>query len=739
MTVQKNSEIVDNTVGKTGVSRRGFVTGAAGLSFAFTMAPWISDKSGAVLAASGRAPVNAWVTIGGDNSITLMSPAVEMGQGVMTSLPMIIAEELDADWSKVRIEQSPPNHKIYGNPGFGGFLITVASRSTKGYWDKLRLVGAQARRVLLDAAAARWGVPVSELTTGPSVVMHAKSGRKMSYGEIASFAEMPKSPPVVTKADLKKTSEFRILGQNIPRVDVPSKVTGEAQFGMDVQVPGMLYAAVLRAPAEGNGPATVKDDAARKVAGVTDIVKLPYGVAVIGKTVEATRAGKEALQVGWSKPKDASYDSGKAMTGFGKIAEDGARMGIPYVKKGDAVAANKAAARTVARDFAADYTYHAQMEPMNATAWIHDGIVEVWAGSQAQSGSTLAAAKAAKMKPQQVRYHQQLLGGGFGRRAQTEYVTDAVLLAKATGRPVKVIWSREDDVQFGKLRPQVAQRIEAGIDAGGRITGWRHRVVGESVLAYTSPGRLKKAGGKDALTMAGVEHVYGIPNQLAEHVVEGAATRLAAWRAIGAGYTVFAVEAFIDDLARDLGKDAVALRMELLSGNARAQNVIREVVAMSDYKKKRNGTALGLSFGEVVGTFTAAVAEVSLDGKTGKIRVHNYWNSVDPGIALQPQNIEAQAESNIIYGIGQCLKERITIESGVVQQSNFHDYEVMRMGDVPEIFTKVISSDNRPTGIGEYALPLTGGAVSNAVMALTGKRLNHMPFTPERVLAALKA
>jgi isoquinoline 1-oxidoreductase subunit beta len=739
MTIQKKTEIVEEAVSKSGVSRRGFVAGGAGLTFAFTMAPWISDKSGAVLAASGKTSVNAWVTIGVDNSITLMSPAVEMGQGIMTSLPMVIAEELDADWANVRIEQSPPNHKIYGNPGFGGFLVTVASRSVKGYWDKLRLVGAQARRVLLDAAAAKWSVPVSELTTGPSVVMHAKSGRKMTYGEIAAFAKMPATPPKVTKADLKKTAEYRILGQDIPRVDVPSKVTGEAQFGMDVQVPGMVYAAVVRAPAEGNKPASVDEAAARKVNGVTDIVKLPYGVAVIGKTVEATRAGKEALQVTWSKPKDASYDSAKAIAGFGEIAKDGTKMGIPFVKKGDAVAANKAATKTVSRDYAADYTYHAQMEPMNATAWIHDGIVEVWAGSQTQSRATLAAFKAAKMKPQQVRYHQQFLGGGFGRRAQTEYVTDAVLLSKATGRPVKVIWSREDDVQFGKLRPQVAQRIEAGIDAKGKITGWRHRVVGESVLAYTSPGRLKKSKGKDVLTMAGVNHGYGIPNQLAEHVVEGAATRLAAWRAIGAGYTIFAIEAFIDDLARDLGKDAIALRMELLSGNARAQNVIREVMAMSNYKKKRKGTALGLSFGEVVGTFTAAVAEVSVDSKSGKISVHNYWNSVDPGIALQPQNIEAQAESNIIYGLGQCLKERITIEGGVVQQSNFHDYEVMRIADVPEIFTKVISTDNRPTGIGEYALPLTGGAVSNAIMALTGKRLSHMPFTPERVLAALKA
>jgi isoquinoline 1-oxidoreductase beta subunit len=343
------------------------------------------------------------------------------------------------------------------------------------------------------------------------------------------------------------------------------------------------------------------------------------------------------------------------------------------------------------------------------------------------------------VKPNRVRFHMQYLGGGFGRRAQVEYVVDAVLLSKAVGKPVKVIWSREDDVRFGKLRPMTAHRIEAGLDAEGRLVGWHHRVVGESVLAYTSPDRLKKAKGKDTLTMAGAEVGYGIPNSLAEHVVDGGAARLAAWRAIGAGYTKFAIEAFIDDLARELGKDAVALRLELLEKLPRARKVIEEVVAMSDYRRKRDGTALGFAYAEVVNSYAAAVAEVSVDRGTGKIRVHNFWNAVDPGIAVQPQNIVAQAESNIVYGLGQCLKERITLDGGVIQQSNFHDYEVMRMADVPEIHTKVISTDNRPTGIGEFALPLTGGAVSNAVMALTGKRLSHMPFTPERVQAVLKA
>ncbi|MPY69273.1 MAG: molybdopterin-dependent oxidoreductase [Alphaproteobacteria bacterium] len=723
----------------TGVSRRGFMLGTAGLTFAVSVGGWMTARSAEVAAASGRMEATAWVTVGVDNSITIMQPAAEMGQGVMTSLPMIVAEELDADWSKVSVAFAPPNHKVYGNPGFGGFLVTVASRSTTGYWDTLRMAGAQARRVLLDAVAHKWDVPVAELTTGPSVVMHRKSGRKISYGEIARFASPPKELPKLTEADLKKPSEFRIIGQDIPRVDIPAKVNGSASFGMDVQVPGMLYASILRAPAEGNAPAKVDDAGALKVNGVRQVVKLPYGVAVLGDTVEATRTGRDALEVGWSAAKDAVFNSEKAVADYVAKARDVSQKGVAFHAEGDAPAANAAAARRVVREYFADYTYHAQMEPMNATAWVKDDVVEVWAGSQTQSFSALAAAKAAGVKPGQVRFHMQYLGGGFGRRAQVEYVVDAVLLSKAVGKPVKVIWSREDDVQFGKLRPMTAHRIEAGLDADGRLVGWHHRVVGESVLAYTSPDRLKKAKGKDTLTMAGAEVGYGIPNSLAEHIVDGGAARLAAWRAIGAGYTKFAIEAFIDDLAREVGKDAIALRLELLEKLPRARKVIEEVVAMSDYRRKRDGTALGFAYAEVVHSYAAAVAEVSVDRGTGKIRVHNFWNAVDPGIAVQPQNIVAQAESNIVYGLGQCLKERITLDGGVIQQSNFHDYEVMRMADVPEIHTKVISTDNRPTGIGEFALPLTGGAVSNAVMALTGKRLSHMPFTPERVQVALKA
>jgi isoquinoline 1-oxidoreductase beta subunit len=723
----------------TGVSRRGFMKGSAGLTFAVSVGGWMTGRSAGVAAASGRMNATAWVTIGVDNSITILQPAAEMGQGVMTSLPMILAEELDADWSKVKVEFAPNNPKVYGNPKLGGLQYTVASRSTIGFWDKLRLAGAESRRVLLDAVADKWGVPVAELTTGPSLVIHAKSGRKITYGEIASFAKPPAQMPKVTEADLKKPSQYRIIGKDIPRVDVPAKSDGTAMYGMDVQVPGMVYATIVRAPAEGNKPAKVDDAATLKVKGVEKVVKLPYGVAVIGRTVEATRKGRDALKIDWSAAPNAAFNSEKAVDGYMAKARDDKQSGIAFHAKGDAKAANAGAAKRKVAEYFADYTYHAQMEPMNATASVRPDGVELWVGTQTSSISAFAAAKAAGVKPNQVKVHLQYLGGGFGRRAQVEYVVDAVLLSKAVGKPVKVIWSREDDVQFGKLRPMTAHRIEAGIDAAGRIVGWHHRVVGESVLAYTSPGRLKKAKGKDVLTMAGSEVGYEVPNSLAEHVVEGKGQRLAAWRAIGAGYTKFAIEAFIDDLARDLGKDAVALRLELLSNEPRARHVIEEVVKMSDYRRKRNGTALGFAYAEVVGSFAAAVAEVSVDANTGTIKVHNYWNAVDPGIAVQPQNIVAQAESNIIYGIGQCLKERITFDGGVIQQSNFHDYKVMRMADVPAIHTRVIATDNRPTGIGEFALPLTGGAISNAVMALTGKRLTHMPFTPERVKAALKA
>jgi len=729
----------------TDVSRRGFLAGSSGLVFSVTVGGWLSAKSDAVLAQSGRSNVTAWVKIGADGSVLIYAPAAEMGQGVNTALPQILAEELDADWSKVVVEQSPHDAKTYGNPGFGGGLTTVASRSVSGYHDKIRLAGAQARRVLMDAAAAKWNVPVGELTTQPSMVVHAKSGRKMSYGEIASFAKMPEKLPEVTPADLKKPSDYRIVGKSVPRVDMKAKSMGTYEYGMDVQVPGMLYAAVARTPIEGATVESVKDEAAKKVPGVVGVITLKDAVGVIGSSVEATKKAKALLEIKWAGGKIAGYNSTQTMAEYVKRASNLGDKGLVYNQIGDAGAAMKGAAKVYKADFTSDYAYHAQMEPMNVTAKVDDDGMgaEIWVGTQAPDLLAAVSAGVLGTKPPQIRIHQVGMGGGFGRRIYPDHVGYALLLSKASKKPIKVIWSREDDVAAGKLRPMTAHHLEAGLDTNGKIVAWHHRVVGESVIGYTGPPqRLAAAKGLDDLTMEGSKFDYEIPNQFVEFVRarEGSEVALAAWRAIGSGYTKFVIEAFMDEIAHDQKKDPIAFHLAHMQTDARGRKVIETVAKMSNWSTKRKDTYLGFAFNHVWSTPAAAVIELSLNKSNGEVKLHKMWSAVNPGLVISPDGTKAQMESNLIFGLSQALKERITYTGGAIDQSNFHDYELIRMADVPEVFVEVISSPNeKPTAMGEVGLPLVGGCVANALFQATGKRLRAMPFTPERVMAALKA
>jgi isoquinoline 1-oxidoreductase subunit beta len=713
------------------VSRRSFVGGAAGLTFSLSVTGIVSEAAAATKG-DVDATVNAYVTIRTDNTITIMSPAAEMGQGIMTCLPLIVAEYMDADWDQVTVENAPSNHKLYGNPKFGGLQYTVASLSVMGYWGPLTMVGAQTRQVLINAAAAKWGVSPADCSTEPSKVVH-KSGKSMTYGEIAAFAKPPAEMPKVDPSKVKNESNYRLLGTDVGRVDVPSKTNGSAQYGMDVQIEGMVYASIQRSPVSKAKPVSVNDAEIMKLKGVKRVIKLPYGVAIIGETVEATKNGRDMLEVKWSKAAGDSFTSEKAMGEYLKTAGDTASKGVTWKSKGDVAAGMKGAAKVETFEYTSEHNYHAQMEPMNATARVSaDGkSADIWASTQGPTIAQLVSAKVLKTSPAQIRVHSQLIGGGFGRRAQPDFVVDAVLLSKIMGgaTPVKVIYSREDDVAAGRMRPMTAHKIDVGMDKDGKIVGWKHRVVGESAIGYTNPGRLKKSGGKDVLVMAGSEiPYYGIANWAADHVHEKRGARLSAWRGIGAGYTKFASEATIDKLAMAAKTDPVDYRMALLN-NDKARNVLKAVAEMSDWKRKRKGTALGVSFSELHGAHVAGVAEVSVDSD-GKIKVHNFWMAIDPGIALQPDNIVAQTESNIIYGLSQSIKEQVTIEDGAVQQSNFHDYEVFRMADVPNIEVKVMPQGGIPRGIGETGLPPTAGAVANAVRALNGADLRRCRSHP---------
>jgi len=725
-------------------NRRDFLkTSAAGLSFAFTLAADPRALVSEAAAADGPLSASAWITIATDGTITIVSPAAEMGQGSFTTLPLIIAEELDADWAKVKPVLPPAwDDKAYGNPAYGGTFQTSASASVHGYFKALRIAGAQARRVLLDAVAAKWNVPVGELSTEPSVVVHKASNRRMTYAEIASFAKAPAELPKIDEKDLKPTASFRLIGKDVPRVELPTKVTGAAKYAQDVQVPGMVYAAVLQSPYFGGAPETVDDSAARKVAGVTDVVKLPDGVGVIGTSVEATQAAKGLLKVTWGDAPGAKHDSESALEEFAAVGRDKSREGVPYEKVGDAKAAMSKAKRVFRGEYRTRYVYHAQMEPLSATASVSpDGkSAEIWAGTQGATGLLNQAAALLQTDRSKLTLHQHVLGGGFGRRGQQEVIMDALRLSKAVGKPVKLVWSREDDLTFGKFRPMTAHHIEAGFDDSGKLVAWHHRIVSESVVAYTAAMAGTRPAPVDRIVMKGSPiPQYPFANKLAEHVIMPGRARLAPWRGVGNGHNAFAAESFLDEIAKDLGKDPIDFRLEIAEGVPRMQHLLRTVSDMSDWKRKRDGTALGVATMVKDDTLAAGVAEVSVDRASGKVKVHNVWVAIDAGIAVQPKNIAAQTEGSVVYGLGHVLREKIVIKDGRVRQSNYTDYEVTRMSDVPNIEVKVVSTDNPPTGAGEDGLPVLACAVGNAIATLTGVRLRELPFAPERVRGALGA
>src|SRR6266852_306662 len=727
-------------------SRRGFVEGAAGLMFAFTLGGLgrVPDALGATQVAR----INAWVAIGTDNTVTILCPSAEMGQGVMTSLPLILAEELDADWSKVKTEFAPANPKVYGNPHelFKGAQITAASVSVPGYFTPLRMAGAQARRVLIESVANEWKVPVSELSTDKGFVVHAQSGRRISYGDVAKFASVPAELPNITAADLKKPAQFKLIGRkDIGRVDVPLKVNGAAKYGIDVQVPDMVYASVLEAPVEGAKVEVLNLGDVTKIKGVTKVIPLPFGVAVIGDTVEATRAGRNALKVKWDTTGAVagSTDSDKAKEEYARNGKDPNAKTMVEYEVGDAATALSSAARVVEATYWSEYCYHAQMEPMNCVAKVsEDGqSAEIWTGTQFGALAANIISGILKTTPDKIKVNQQMLGGGYGRRIWPDAAIQATILSNITKKPVKLILTREDDVAAARPRPMTHHVLKAGLDANGNLVGWYHRLVSENVDAVAAPPRFEATGGKDYIGARGLDQAfYAMPNVLAEYVREERGMRVHAWRGIGAGYNKFASESFLDEIAHATGKDPLALRLELTKEHPRANGVIRAVAEMAEWKRPRaKDHALGIAFSDYHESFSAGIAEVSLDRKTGKIRVHDYWVAGDAGIVVQPENAHAQLESAVVYGLSSALIEELTFKNGAVVQTNFHQYQVLRMSDMPEIYTRVIVTDNAPTGLGELGVPCVAPAIGNAVFKLTGKRLRQLPMSPERVVATLRA
>jgi len=716
------------------LSRRSFLltTGAFSVAVAF-------GSTSEPASAAGPFNANAWVTIGDDNIVTIVAPMVEMGQGVRTSLPLILAEDLDADWSKVRVAETPDDDKIYGNPIFNNQLTTVGSFSVTGYYEKLRLAGAQARKVLIANAAAAWKVPAEELSTEPGMVVHAKSNQKISYGDIAETATVPDPLPEVTKADLKPASQFRLIGKDTGRIDVPSKVNGTAKFGIDTQLPGMLYASVLFPEVQHEKAEAIDDAAAKAVPGVVKIVVLPSGVGVVAETIGAAMKAKSLLKVTWSKSTPAqSYDDDRVVQDYRALAEDWTKPGVDMIKVGDADGAVKGAAKVVTADYFSDHVSHVCMEPLNATVKADNGTIDIWSGNQSPTTMKILGSIVGKTTPDKVHVHTQLLGGGFGRRSDGDDMVMALILAlNVPGKPVKMIWSREDDIRNDKLRPLTAQHIEVGLDADNNIVGWRQRIVNESYFARVMPPDLFAKIQKDVVSGGG-EMSYAVANHRVEWVRSARGVDVGAWRGIAAGYTKFAIETMMDEIAGLKKMDALDYRLSLLGNAPRAANVLQRAATMANYRTKRDGgRAVGIAYSDALRSHTAVAAEVSVDTKTGTITVHHLWCAVDPGQVVQPKNVAAQIRSAMTFGLGAALREQLPIKNGVMQATNFDGYPVMRMSDVPPMDVEVISTNDPPTGIGEAGVPAVAPAIANAVAQLTGKRLRHLPMSPDRVKQSL--
>lgn len=731
---------MSNTAKTTDLSRRGFLQ-TAGITFALGTVGVASVT--ACAPGQEMAPpldVNQWLSIDTDGVIKIVFPSTEMGQSSYSTLPQILAEELDANWDDVQIQQLNADDRRFGNPLFGGVLYTAGSTGVQAYYEPMRKAGAQARDVLLQIAAREWNVDKSTLSTQPSVVV-SSDGRRASYQDLVALGLDGVMVPDAETVPLKDRAAFRIIGHDLPRRDVLAKSMGTAQYAVDVDLPNMAYGTVLRAPVEGERPVTIDDAAARSVPGVIDVVPLPDGVAVIGESLWAALGGRGVLNVEWSTDAPArNFSSDATLAMYSDAAENQETDVATWAEKGDAEQAISGAALTFSQLYLTDYAYHAQIEPMASVASVdEDGNgAEVWAGTQTQSWTTRTVAETLGIPPENVRLNMMTMGGSFGRRTalMQDYVRDSVLSSKAVGRPVKIIWTREDDVKNGTFRPAAAQKMQAGLTADGKLDGWYHRVATPTVIGFFNPVRWDAVRPNDVISMRGAESkFYNIKDFKADHVITPRHARLAPYRGIGAAYTSFAAEAFMDELAEQAGRDPLDFRLDLVDENPRGRHLLEKVAEMSGWRS-RGDRGLGLSFAGYSSSMAAGVAEIEVDD-FGQISIKHFWAAVDAGLIVSPDNSHNQIEGGIIFGISSALSERIDIENGEVLQNNYYDYQITRANQVPPIDIYVADVDAPPVGVGEVGSPMVSAAISNAFYASQGKRLRHMPFTPDRVLAAM--
>jgi isoquinoline 1-oxidoreductase beta subunit len=677
---------------------------------------------------------NVWIRIGADNSVRIMLSMLEMGQGVMTAMPMLVAEELDADFARITTEWAPADRR-YGNPNFGGAQTTAGSNSTRGMWRILREAGAAGRAMLVSAAAQTWNVPESSLTTEKGEVVHAASGRRMTYGALAGRAA---TLPVPAKVALKDPKTFRLLGQSPARLDIPAKVNGTAEFGIDVKRPGLLVARVVRPPAFGGRVARFNADKAKAIRGVRHVVQISTGIAVVADGYWAASRGAQALDVTWDDGPLAALDSATIAKRYAELAQ---KPGAAARNDGDTDAALAAATtagsgpggpggtRVVERVFELPFLAHACMEPMNCTAHVQGDRCDVWVPTQSQTATQQAAMAASGLPENRVFVHTTYLGGGFGRRAEGDFVTDAVETSKAVGAPVKVIWSREDDMQHDYYRPVTYVRMWGAVDAAGVPTVWKQRIVQSSLLKKLNPKALEASKGVDAISVEGAANLpYAIPNLRVEYIETDPGIPFGFWRSVGSSVNGFVTEAFIDELATIAGQDPYQFRRTLLASHPRHRAVLDLVAEKAAWSRPlAAGRHRGIAVHECFGSILGLVTEISVEKNA--VRVHKITCAVDCGWVVHPDTIAAQMEGGIVYGLSAALKGQITIDKGRAQQRHFGDYQVMRLPEMPVIDVHIVPSTEAPGGIGEPSTAVIAGSLANAVSAATGRRVYRLPIS----------
>jgi isoquinoline 1-oxidoreductase beta subunit len=707
--------------------RREFIKAGAALGGGLFVSLYLpvvgAEDSVAEGAADHQFALNAYVRIGVDESVTVISNHSEMGQGIYTSLPMLLNEELEADWARISVEAAPVD-KVYNHPIFG-IQMTGGSTTSPAEYDHYRKMGALARTMLVQAASQKWNVDPASCHVEKGVVIHGATGRRATYGSLASAAAQLTAPADVA---LKPSSAFTQIGKPTRRLDTPSKTNGTAQFGLDVILPGMLTAVVARPPVFGGKALKIDATEALKISGVKSVEEIPSGVAVIATGFWPAKVGRDKLVVEWDPGPNAGLTSEQMVREFSETSK---QPGAIAKKVGDPAAALASAAKTITAEYDVPYLAHAMMEPLNCVVDLRADSCEIWTGTQFETVDRANAAHVAGLHPEKVQIHTTLLGGGFGRRANpvSDFVVEAVHVAKAAKAPVKVIWTREDDIRGGWYRPMWHDRFAAGLDADGNPVAWTHTIVGQSIMMGTPFAAFAIKEGVDSTSVEGAADIlYGLPNLQVDLHTPTIGVPVQWWRSVGHSHTGFSVEAFLDEVAHAGGKDPYELRRVLLAKQPRMLAVLDLAAKKANWGSKLPpGIGRGIATHFSFDSYVAQVVEASV-GKGGEVRVHRVVCAIDCGLVINPDTVKAQMEGGIVYGLTAALKTEITLKDGRVEQGNFNDYPMLRIFESPEIEVHIVASTEHPTGVGEPGVPPAAPALANAIFAATGKRIRRLPI-----------